>query len=380
MSQRHTMPQPEGPPQPGSRPQPGALPPPATQPQPAGQAGQAVQPEPASTRQPGSPARPLRVLVTGAGGPAAIAVMKSLHADPAVELIAADMDPWAAGLYLQPPGARTLLPAGRSPAFVTVLLERCLDLAVDIVVPTVDAELRPLAAARSVLARAGVALMLAPRRSLELTLDKLALARHCADIVRVPRTERLTGDLDPDSWTYPVIVKPRTGSGSAGISLVGSAAELAGLHRSADCIVQDCLPGAEYSIDVLADRDGRVVSAVPRLRAKVDSGISVAGQTIRDPELIRFGTEVVRATGLTYIANVQCRRDREDRPALLEVNPRAPGSLPLTIASGVDMPRMALDSLRGQALPARADFREVAMVRFLDERFVELGEVQRAAA
>jgi carbamoyl-phosphate synthase large subunit len=91
--------------------------------------------------------------------------MKSLHADPAVELIAADMDPWAAGLYLQPPGARTLLPAGRSPAFVTVLLERCLDLAVDIVVPTVDAELRPLAAARSVLARAGVALMLAAPQS-----------------------------------------------------------------------------------------------------------------------------------------------------------------------------------------------------------------------
>ena len=45
-----------------------------------------------------------RVLVTGAGGPAAIAAMRSLGADPTVELIAADMDPWAAGLYLVPPG------------------------------------------------------------------------------------------------------------------------------------------------------------------------------------------------------------------------------------------------------------------------------------
>jgi carbamoyl-phosphate synthase large subunit len=112
----------------------------------------------------------------------------------------------------------------------------------------------------------------------------------------------------------------------------------------------------------------------------VDSGISVAGQTIRDPELIQFGTAVASATGLSYIANVQCRRDEAGRPALLEVNPRAPGSMALTVASGVDMPRMALDSLRGRALPARADFREVAMVRFLDERFVELGDVQQAAA
>jgi carbamoyl-phosphate synthase large subunit len=54
--------------------------------------------------------------------------------------------------------------------------------------------------------------------------------------------------------------------------------------------------------------------------------------------------------------------------------------MPLTVASGVDMPLMALDSLRGRPLPAHADFRDMAMVRYLEERFVELGEVQRVAA
>jgi hypothetical protein len=56
-------------------------------------------------------------MVTGAGGPAAVSVMKSLSADPSVTLIAADMDPWAAGLYLVPPDARTLVPAGLDPGF-----------------------------------------------------------------------------------------------------------------------------------------------------------------------------------------------------------------------------------------------------------------------
>jgi carbamoyl-phosphate synthase large subunit len=106
----------------------------------------------------------------------------------------------------------------------------------------------------------------------------------------------------------------------------------------------------------------------------------VAGRTLHDSELERLGAAVVEAAGLTYIANVQFRRDADGRPALLEVNPRVPGTLPLTVASGVDMPRMALDSLRGKPLPERADFRDVAMVRFLEERFVELGEVQRVAA
>jgi hypothetical protein len=54
--------------------------------------------------------------------------------------------------------------------------------------------------------------------------------------------------------------------------------------------------------------------------------------------------------------------------------------MPLTVASGVDMPLLALDSLRGRPLPEHADFRETAMVRYLEERFVELGEVQRVAA
>ena len=62
------------------------------------------------------------------------------------------------------------------------------------------------------------------------------------------------------------------------------------------------------------------------------------------------------------------------------MNPRVPGTLPLTVASGIDMPRMALDSLRGHPLPDHADFREVAMVRYLDELFVELNEVRKVAA
>src|SRR6202030_1697637 len=90
--------------------------------------GTAVIPRP---RGANSADRPTRVLVTGAGGPAAIAAMKSLGADPSVELLAADMDPWAAGLYLVPPSARTLIPAGADPDFTSVLLARCQALGVD---------------------------------------------------------------------------------------------------------------------------------------------------------------------------------------------------------------------------------------------------------
>jgi carbamoyl-phosphate synthase large subunit len=319
--------------------------------------------------------RPVRVLVTGAGGPAAIAAMKSLQADPGVELLAADMDPWAAGLYLVPPEARTLIPAGADPDFTDTLLARCLALGVDVVLPTVDAELRPLARAREAYAAAGLALLLAPGTALEVTLDKLALVRHCAGIVRVPRTEPFGALLDPAEWSYPVVVKPRTGSGSRGLVVVGSAGELAALPRTPSLIVQDFLPGEEYSVDVLADAGGHVIASVPRLRARVDSGVSVGGRTVHDPEVEWFGRAVAEATGITYVANVQCKRDRNGVPVLLEVNPRMPGTLGLTIASGVDMPRLALAALLGRPLPAALGFRERAVVRFLDECFIDPADV-----
>jgi carbamoyl-phosphate synthase large subunit len=321
------------------------------------------------------------VLVTGAGGPAAIAAMKSLRADPSVELLAADMDPWAAGLYLVPERSRTLLPAGAAPEFTEVLLDRCLTLGADVVLPTVDAELRPLAASRSRFLASDIDLLLAPAAALDVILDKLALARHCAGVVRVPRTEPLGPGTDPAAWSYPVIVKPRTGSGSRGIVTVRSAAELAGLARENagdGLLVQELLPGEEYSIDVLADAAGHVIASVPRLRARVDSGVSVGGRTVHDAELEAFGRDVATATGLTFVANVQAKRDAAGRPALLEVNPRVPGTLGLTIASGVDMPRIALDSLRGRLVPESLGFRALAVVRFLDERVIDTAEVERA--
>ncbi len=320
----------------------------------------------------------LRVLVTGAGGPAAIAAMKSLRADDSVELLAADMDPWAAGLYLVPPAARTLIPAGAAAGFTDAVLARCVKLGVDVILPTVDAELRPLAHARETFKAAGIDLLLAPATALDVILDKLLLAEHCAAVVRVPRTELLGPSVEPGSWSYPVIVKPREGSGSRGVVMVGSAAELAELAApdlTGTLIVQEFLPGEEYSVDVLADAEGRVVASVPRLRARVDSGVSVGGRTVHDAEVEWFGRTVAQATGVTFVANVQCKRDQGGSPALLEVNPRMPGTLGLTIASGVDMPRLALASLLGQPLPATVDFRDLAVIRFLDERFVDPADI-----
>lgn len=44
-----------------------------------------------------------RVLITGTGGPAGVAILRSLARREDVEIVSADMDPYASGLYLVPP-------------------------------------------------------------------------------------------------------------------------------------------------------------------------------------------------------------------------------------------------------------------------------------
>ena len=62
-------------------------------------------------------------------------------------------------------------------------------------------------------------------------------------------------------------------------------------------------------------------------------------------------------------------------PSLLGVNPKIPGTLGLTVASGVGMPRLAIVALFSEPLPSALGFRELAVVRFLDERFIDPADV-----
>jgi len=187
--------------------------------------------------------RRTRVLVTGAGGPAAVGFLH-LAERAVVDFYGADFDPVASGLYF---------------------------------VPTVDTELLPLAGVR---------------------LDKAELARVCASGCEVPTTTVLTGAT---SVPMPSIVTPRAGSGSRGVRLVDDPQDLVGVPRDGSYIVQEYLPGEELSVDVFVPPNGVVVSPAPRTRDKVDSGVAVAGRTAADAECVEVAMVRFLAEGIVEV-------------------------------------------------------------------------------
>lgn len=320
--------------------------------------------------------RPVRVLVTGAGGPSAIAVMRSLGSVDGVEIHAADMDRHAAGLYLVPPAQRSLVPRGDGDGFADALLAHCRTTGIDVLIPTVDQELLPIARARPRFLDAGVRVLLAGESALDDCLDKWRLARRCEGVVPIPRTALLDASFDASTWQLPFVVKPRRGSGSRDVTIIHDVAMLAPLPRDGCFLVQEYLPGEEHSLDVLATASGEVLAVVPRLRLRVDSGVAVAARTVHDERLESLGRQVVEVLGLSWVSNVQVRADVHGAPRLLEVNPRFPGTLPLTIAAGIDMPRICLALALGGPPPTIDGFRDVAMVRYLEHRMLDIEEME----
>ncbi len=314
-----------------------------------------------------------KVLVTGAGGPAGVAVIRSLQKRSGVDVYAADMDGWASGLYLVPAGRRRIVPRGLAPEFVDALIDMCAADEIDVLFSTVDFELPSLAARRDEL---GATVLAAPSLdTLSVTLDKFALSERVSPHARVPMTRLVGPSAASEQWIFPIIVKPRRGAGSRGVRLVHDRAALDALGDDADLIAQELLPGEEFSVDVFANSEGAVIAAVPRTRTRVDSGVSIAGRTVRNEELETTAAAVAQAIGLVGVANVQLRYDVSGVAALLEVNPRFPGAMPLTIAAGVDMPSLALDLALGRDVPSTVPYRELANVRFLEDIFVDPAEI-----
>ena len=133
---------------------------------------------------------------------------------------------------------------------------------------------------------------------------------------------------EPES--YPVMVKPRRGSGARSIHPAADRNEMEFFIRYVDepVMVQRLMGGAEFSIDLLCDLDGRCLNAIPRTMIESRGGESIKGTVLDDPELVDLGRRVVEALGVRGPCTVQAFRDREIGLGITDVNTRFGGAFP----------------------------------------------------
>src|SRR5205807_4719004 len=113
--------------------------------------------------------------------------------------------------------------------------------------------------------------------------------------------------------SFPVMVKPRWGSGARSIHRADDAAAAAFFvhYIREPAMVQKLMDGPEFSIDTLSDLHGTCLNAIPRTMIESRGGESIKGTVIADRELVELGRRVAEALELRGPCTIQVFRDTD---------------------------------------------------------------------
>jgi len=169
-------------------------------------------------------------------------------------------------------------------------------------------------------------------------------------------------DDELDALEYPVMVKPRRGSGARSIHPAADREQKDFFVRYVDepVMVQRLMQGPEFSIDLLCDLDGRCLNAIPRTMIESRGGESIKGTVIDDAELVELGRAVGEALPVRGPCTVQAFRDRDIGLGITDVNTRFGGAFPAPMYAarpGRTYPELIVRMARGERIePHVGDF------------------------
>ena len=281
-------------------------------------------------------------------------------------VITTDLNYLSPGLYF---GDRHYIaPLTTDAGYIPLIKSICARENIGLLIPTIDDELPIFGKHRNEFEEAGVRVAVSGEETGRVCNDKHASYLFFRERgIPFARTW-LPKELDRESLKYPLFLKPRGGRGGVGAFPIRNERELDFfLEYVQDAVIQEFLTGTEYTIDVLADFEGRVISVVPRERMVVRSGVSDRGRTFRHSGLTRLAVETAEALELRGAANIQVKLDGDDA-VIFEVNPRFSGGIPLTIAAGADFPAWLIEMCRGQSpAPRVGDFDDGLLMACYEE-------------
>jgi carbamoyl-phosphate synthase large subunit len=271
------------------------------------------------------------------------------------KVVAADANPLAPAQYAAQ--VRVKVPLIEDPSYVPALERLCEEHGVGAVIPLTDLDIEVLALAReegrlpALVPSSDVARQTYDKYEAHLLLRRLGL----------PSPPTVLPEEEPES--YPVMVKPRQGSGARSIHLAHDREEGDFFVRyvKEPVMVQRAMRGPELSIDCLGDLEGRCLNAIPRTMEESRGGESIKGRVVRDEELIELGRQVMEALRVRGPATIQVFRDPEVGLGITDVNTRFGGAFPAPVYAalpGRTYPELIVRMAAGEAVePHLGEFR-----------------------
>lgn len=286
------------------------------------------------------------------------------------KIIAADINPESPALYFA--DDYLIVPRSDDPNFINFIVDFCKNNSIELIIPTRDEELSLFSKNKDIFDEIGVKIMVSNVETIELCQDKEKFINFCKNNgFGIPKTyDDVNSIIDED---FPLFLKPVVGKSGVDTFRVDSLDNLIEiLSKENDFIVQECVETPEYTIDLFADFEGNVISAVPRQRVNVWGGESLVTKTVKNELIINESVRLAEKLKLKGHNTIQCFFDGE-YIKFIEVNPRFGGAASISFEAGANSAEFLIKLLNDEKLkPQIGDFKDnLVSLRFVEDYFID---------
>lgn len=269
------------------------------------------------------------------------------------KLIATDMSPVAPALFFA--DETYLVPRITDPNYYQIVIDICHKSQVKAITTLIDPEIEILAKHRDDLVQHGILPLCPADWTAHLCFDKYEMFKYLLSkgvrtVLTYNTLESFKVGITNGEISFPVFMKPISGSGSIGIGKCNNMQEVEEKWNDGKFtyIIQELMTGGDCDADVYVDCFSHKPVAIFS-KKKIESRIGGASKTIsyKDDKLFSFVEEVCSVLEL----NGPCDMDffiKDGEYYLSEINPRFGGAYLHAYGAGVDFIKLILNNIDGK--------------------------------
>jgi len=252
----------------------------------------------------------------------------------------------------------------------------------DVIIPNFDAELFPFIKIEKTLNKMGIKTFLPTEEQFE-ERQKINLPEfgkkyniqvpHSKDIYSISEIPNLVNE-----FSYPVVVKGKYYDAEIAQTpdQVQTYFNKISNKWGLPIIIQQFIKGIEYNSTGLGDGKGNTISAVPMRKQYItDKGKAWGGISIDEEEILQLTDQFISTTKWKGGFELELMKDVSNQFYLLEINPRMPAWIYLSVGVGQNIPEALVNLALGKDVKPYTEFKVGKMfVRYSYDLIVDVDE------
>lgn len=321
-----------------------------------------------------------------------VAVIRALHDSEEWDLriIGLSYEALEPGIYMNEIVHTTYqipYPSAGTSALLQRLTEIHAEENIDVIIPNFDAELFNFIKIGDKLKEMGIHTFLPTLEQFE-ARDKLnlfAFGKKHGFLVPKDKTIFSIEEIPSASaeFGYPLVVKGKYYEATVAYTLEQAQKAFHKLQAKwgLPIIVQEFVSGTEVNVAALGDGE-QCISAIPMRKLYItDKGKAWAGITLEDPTLIDLAKKFCKETGWRGGMELEIMRTLDGKPYIMEVNPRFPAWIYLTVGAGQNQPASLVKLALGESVSPFTDYHVGKMfIRYSWDLIVDVEQFQQVSA